>query len=95
MSAPRFIDAQPYAWPYNGDLRPDNTALIVIDMQNDFCHRDGWLASNPQAPDRPKRVRQKCCSSRTLSENDFWKHSTTHSRLPTSKNYREAFWRAP
>ena len=20
------------------------TALIVIDMQNDFCHRDGWLA---------------------------------------------------
>ncbi|MDZ4125678.1 MAG: cysteine hydrolase, partial [Hydrogenophaga sp.] len=29
----RFIDAHPYAWPYNGDLRPDNTALIVIDMQ--------------------------------------------------------------
>jgi ureidoacrylate peracid hydrolase len=21
------------------------TAVIVIDMQNDFCHRDGWLAS--------------------------------------------------
>jgi nicotinamidase-related amidase len=21
------------------------TAIIVIDMQNDFCHRDGWLAS--------------------------------------------------
>ena len=21
------------------------TAMIVIDMQNDFCHRDGWLAS--------------------------------------------------
>ncbi|BDG75182.1 cysteine hydrolase family protein [Roseomonas fluvialis] len=21
------------------------TAFIVIDMQNDFCHRDGWLAS--------------------------------------------------
>ena len=26
-----------YPWPYNGDLRPDNTALIVIDMQTDFC----------------------------------------------------------
>ncbi|HTR83845.1 MAG TPA: cysteine hydrolase family protein [Reyranella sp.] len=21
------------------------TAMVVIDMQNDFCHRDGWLAS--------------------------------------------------
>jgi nicotinamidase-related amidase len=21
------------------------TAMIVVDMQNDFCHRDGWLAS--------------------------------------------------
>ena len=19
--------------------------MIVVDMQNDFCHRDGWLAS--------------------------------------------------
>jgi len=21
------------------------TAIVVIDMQNDFCHADGWLAS--------------------------------------------------
>ncbi len=21
------------------------TAIVVVDMQNDFCHRDGWLAS--------------------------------------------------
>ena len=27
-----FIDADPYPWPYNGDLRPDNTALIIIAM---------------------------------------------------------------
>jgi len=32
----RFIDADPYPYPYNGDLRPDNTAIIVIDMQIDF-----------------------------------------------------------
>ena len=38
----RFIDAQPYAWPYNGALRPDNTALIVIDMQIDFCGAGGY-----------------------------------------------------
>ena len=30
------ISADPYNWPFNGDLRPENTALIVIDMQTDF-----------------------------------------------------------
>jgi nicotinamidase-related amidase len=34
---------QPYAWPYNGDLRPQNTALIVIDMQTDFCGVGGYV----------------------------------------------------
>ena len=29
MDTQRFIQANPYAWPYNGDLRPANTALVV------------------------------------------------------------------
>lgn len=37
------IDADPYPWPYNGDLRPDNTALIIIDMQTDFCGVGGYV----------------------------------------------------
>ena len=37
------IDADPYPWPYNGDLRPVNTALIVIDMQTDFCGIGGYV----------------------------------------------------
>ena len=39
----RFVKANPYAWPYNGDLRPGNTALIVIDMQIDFCGPGGYV----------------------------------------------------
>lgn len=38
-----FIEANPYAYPYNGQLRADNTALIVIDMQIDFCGKGGYV----------------------------------------------------
>jgi nicotinamidase-related amidase len=38
-----YVDAQPYAWPYNGDLKPSNTALIIIDMQTDFCGVGGYV----------------------------------------------------
>ena len=37
------IDADPYPWPYDGDLRPANTALVVIDMQTDFCGVGGYV----------------------------------------------------
>jgi nicotinamidase-related amidase len=43
MSAQRFVQANPYAWPYNGDLQPANTALVVIDMQTDFCGVGGYV----------------------------------------------------
>jgi len=39
------IEANPYPWPYNGDLKPDNTALIIIDMQTDFCGKGGYVDS--------------------------------------------------
>ena len=37
------VEADPYPWPWNGDLRPANTALIVIDMQTDFCGEGGYV----------------------------------------------------
>ncbi|GAX19650.1 hypothetical protein FisN_19Hh234 [Fistulifera solaris] len=39
----KYIDAQPYLWPYNGNLHPSNTCIIVIDMQVDFCSQGGYV----------------------------------------------------
>jgi biuret amidohydrolase len=38
-----FVASTPYPWPYDGDLRPANTALVVIDMQTDFCGLGGYV----------------------------------------------------
>jgi len=39
----RTIPADPYPWPFDGALRPDNTALVIIDMQTDFCGVGGYV----------------------------------------------------
>jgi biuret amidohydrolase len=38
-----FVPAEPYPYPYNGDLRQENTVLLIIDMQTDFCGVGGYV----------------------------------------------------
>ncbi len=91
----RFVDAEPYPYPYNGDLRPENTALVIIDMQVDFCGIGGYVdkmgydLSLTQAPIEP--------ISRVLSVARAEGYTIIHTReghrpdlsdLPANKQWR-------
>jgi biuret amidohydrolase len=39
----RPIAADPYAWPFDGQLAPQSTALLCIDWQTDFCGPGGYV----------------------------------------------------
>ncbi len=39
----RTVAADPYPWPYDGAVVPARTALLVIDMQHDFCGKGGYV----------------------------------------------------
>ena len=37
------VEANPYNWPYDGDLSINTTALLMIDWQTDFCGPGGYV----------------------------------------------------
>jgi len=37
------IPADPYRWPFDGSAEPDTLAIVVIDMQTDFCGKGGYI----------------------------------------------------
>ncbi|MEM7172657.1 MAG: isochorismatase family cysteine hydrolase [Pseudomonadota bacterium] len=43
MTAFRAVPADPRPWPSSGEGSRDNSALIIIDMQRDFCDPEGYM----------------------------------------------------
>jgi nicotinamidase-related amidase len=45
-----MIKARPFDFPYDGNLKPQNTALMVIDLQVDFLSSEGYFAKKGYDP---------------------------------------------
>jgi nicotinamidase-related amidase len=92
---PRYVSADPYPWPYDGDLQPQNTVFLVIDMQADFCGVGGYVdkmgydISMTRAPIEP--IRRVFAATRDLGYHVMHTregHRPDLSDLPENKRWR-------
>jgi len=101
------LNSKPYNWPYNGIMHPANTAVIVIDMQNDFCNPDfkgAYIKSvNPSATfDDVKAIIPNIQALLTAMRKLGYRvlhtresHTTLSADLPANKHWRSAGDNAP
>jgi biuret amidohydrolase len=95
MVASMFADATPYPWPFDGDLTAKNTALMVIDMQIDFCGIGGYvdkmgydlsLTRAPIAPIKEVMAAMRSAGYRIIHTREG--HRPDLSDLPANKRWR-------
>jgi nicotinamidase-related amidase len=91
----KFLKSEPYLFPYDGDLRPENTCLIIIDMQIDFCGEGGYVdkmgynLSLTRAPIEPiGRVLETCRKMGFHIIHTREGHRPDLSDLPKNKRWR-------
>jgi len=89
------FQANPYVWPYNGSFTAANTALMVIDMQTDFCGVGGYvdamgydlsLTRAPIEPIRRLMTRFRALGFHVIHTREG--HRADLSDLPANKRWR-------